>query len=105
MDIQKLMKQAETMQKKMQEMQTEIAQKKFEGKSGGGLISIIMNGNGEICKIDIDPSLLKQDEKEILEDLVIAAYNEAKTKLDAESKSNMSGTFGDFGDIPQGINF
>ena len=105
MDIKKLMKQAQTMQKKMQEMQAEIAKKEFEGKSGGGLVSLIMSGNGEMSKVNISPSLLKEDEKEMLEDLIVAAYNEAKTKADEESKNNMSGAFGDLGGMPPGLNF
>ena len=105
MDIKKLMKQAQTMQKKMQEMQEEIAKKEFEGKSGGGLVSVIMSGSGEMHKVNIDPSLMKEDEKEMLEDLTVAAYNEAKAKADEESKNNMSGAFGDIGGMPPGLNF
>jgi DNA-binding YbaB/EbfC family protein len=105
MDIKKLMQQAQNMQKKMQEMQEEIAKKEFEGKSGGGLVSIIMTGNGEMQKVNIDRSLMKEDEKEMLEDLIVAAYNEAKIKADEESKNNMSGALGDIGGLPRGFNF
>ena len=105
MDISKLMKQAQTMQKKMQEMQEEIAQKEFEGKSGGGLVSVVMSGNGEMRKVNVDSSLMNADEKEMMEDLIVAAYNEAKIKADEESKNNMSGTFGDMGGLPPGMNF
>lgn len=105
MDIKKLMQQAQNMQKKMQEMQEEIAKKEFEGKSGGGLVSIIMTGNGEMQKVNIDRSLMKEDEKETLEDLIVAAYNEAKIKADEESKNNMSGALGDIGGLPRGFNF
>ncbi len=105
MDISKLMKQAQTMQKKMQEMQEEIAQKEFEGKSGGGLVSVVMSGNGEMRKVNVDSSLMSADEKEMMEDLIVAAYNEAKIKADEESKNNMSGAFGDMGGLPPGMNF
>lgn len=105
MDIKKLMQQAQNMQKKMQEVQEEIAKKEFEGKSGGGLVSIIMTGNGEMQKVNIDRSLMKEDEKEMLEDLIVAAYNEAKIKADEESKNNMSGALGDIGGLPRGFNF
>lgn len=105
MDISKLMKQAQTMQKKMQEMQEEIAQKEFEGKSGGGLVSVVMSGNGEMRKVNVDSSLMNADEKEMMEDLIVAAYNEAKIKADEESKNNMSGAFGDMGGLPPGMNF
>ena len=100
MDMNQLMKQAQVMQKKMKEMQEEIAKKEFEGKSGGGLIVVTMTGNGEMHKISIDPSLLKADDKEILEDLIIAAYNDAKTKADQESKNSMTGAFGNLSGLP-----
>ncbi len=105
MNIQQLMKQAQTMQKKMKEMQEEIAAKNFEGKSGGGLISVIMSGSGEMKKLSIDPSLLKEDEKEMLEDLIVAAHNDVKSKVDAESQDSMSGAFGDMGGMPPGMGF
>jgi len=105
MNINQLMKQAQSMQKKMKEMQEEIASKEFEGKAGGGLVSVVMSGNGEMRKTLIDPSLLQADEKEILEDLIVAAHNEAKKKADEESKSSMSGAFGDMGGLPPGMNF
>ena len=105
MDIKKLMKQAQTMQKKMQEMQEEIAKKEFEGRSGGGLVSVIMSGSGEMRKVSVDQSLMKKDEKEMLEDLIVAAYNEAKAKADEKSKNNMSGAFGDMSGMPNSLNF
>ncbi len=105
MNINQLMKQAQSMQKKMKEMQEEIANKDFEGKAGGGLVSVVMSGNGEMRKTLIDPSLLQAEEKEILEDLIVAAHNEAKKKADEESKSSMSGAFGDMGGLPPGMNF
>jgi len=105
MDINKLMKQAQSMQKKMQEMQEEIARKEFVGKSGGGLVSVIMSGSGEMKKTLIDPSLLQVEEKEMLEDLIVAAHNDAKTKADEESKNTMSGAFGNLGSLPAGMKF
>ena len=104
MNINQLMKQAQSMQKKMKEMQAEIATKNFEGQSGGGLVSVTMSGNGEMKKLAIDPSLLKKDDKEMLEDLVVAAHNEAKSKAEEESKNSMSGAFGDLAGLP-GMNF
>lgn len=104
MNINQLMKQAQSMQKKMKEMQAEIAAKNFEGKAGGGLVAITMSGNGEMKKVAIDPSLLKEDDKEMLEDLIVAAHNEAKSKAEEESKSSMNGAFGDLSGLP-GMNF
>jgi DNA-binding YbaB/EbfC family protein len=100
MDINQLMKQAQVMQKKMKDMQEQIAKKEFQGNSGGGLVIVTMTGNGEMQKISIDPSLLKSDDKEILEDLIIAAYNDAKAKADQESKNSMTGAFGNLAGLP-----
>ena len=100
MDINQLMKQAQVMQKKMKDLQEQIAKKEFQGKSGGGLVIVTMTGNGEMQKISIDPSLLKSDVKEILEDLIIAAYNDAKAKADQESKNSMTGAFGNLAGLP-----
>jgi DNA-binding YbaB/EbfC family protein len=105
MDINQLMKQAQVMQKKMKEMQEEIASKQYIGKSGGGLVTVSMSGSGEMLKVSLDPSLLKADEKEMLEDLIVAAHNDAKSKADEDSKSNMSNAFGDLGKLPPGFGF
>ncbi len=105
MNINQLMKQAQAMQSKMKQMQDEIASKQFEGKSGGGLVTITTSGTGEMQKVNIDPSLLKEEEKDMLEDLIIAAHNDAKSKAEEESKSNMNGAFGDMGGLPPGMKF
>ena len=94
MDINQLMQQAQAMQKKMKEAQEEIKTKKFKGQSGGGLVVVTIFGDGEMHKISIDPSLIKLDDKEILEDLIIASCNDAKIKANQESKNSMNGTFG-----------
>jgi DNA-binding YbaB/EbfC family protein len=82
-DIMGLMKQAKEMQSKMENMQAELAAMEVEGFSGGGLVKVTMNGNAEMTSLMIDPSLLKEDEMDIIEDLVMAAHNDAKAKLDA----------------------
>jgi len=81
-DIMGLMKQAKEMQSKMETMQAELAEMEVEGFSGGGLVKVTMNGNGHMAAVMIDPSLMKEGEADILEDLVIAAHNDAKSKLD-----------------------
>lgn len=101
MNINQLMKQATAMQEKMQKMQEEIANQEFEGKSGGGLVTITTSGNGEMRKVNLDPSLLKEDEKDMLEDLIIAAYNDAKKKAEAASSERMGDAFG--GKLPPGM--
>jgi nucleoid-associated protein EbfC len=82
-DIMGLMKQAKAMQEKMQGLQQEIADVSATGQSGGGLVSVTLNGRNEMTAVLVDPSLLKPDEKDILEDLILAAHNDARAKLEA----------------------
>ncbi|ETS07594.1 YbaB/EbfC family nucleoid-associated protein [Bartonella henselae] len=81
-DMMNMMKKAKEMQEKMQKIQEEMANLQVTGTAGGGLVSITLNGKNAITAIKIDPSLLKPEEIEILEDLIMAAYNEAKTKIE-----------------------
>ena len=81
-DIMGLMKQAKEMQAKMETMQSEMADVTAEGTSGGGLVTVTINGKGMMVSVSIDPSLLKEDEGDIVEDLVIAAHNDAKGKVE-----------------------
>ncbi len=78
MNIGQMMKQAQDMQGKMQKLQEELAQTEVTGQAGGGLVKITMTAGGVLRKINIDESLLDVAEKETLEDLIIAAHNEAK---------------------------
>ncbi len=84
-----MMKKVQEMQSKMQEVQKELENKTVEANSGGGLVSITMNGKHQVQSIKIDPSLLNQDEKEVLEDLIKAALNNAKEKVDEMSAEEM----------------
>ena len=83
-----LMKQAQKMQEDMQKMQQEIADLEIEGQSGGGLVKVTMNGRHELLKVSIDDSLMK-DDREMLEDLMAAAVNDATHKLETVSKEKM----------------
>lgn len=85
------LKQAQTMQKKMQEAQEQMANTKYTGKAGGGLVEVITTGRGEVKKVSIDVSLIKVEEKEMLEDLIKVAFNDAKQKCDTDSQSSLSG--------------
>lgn len=89
MDIKSLMRQAQEMQKKMQKAQEELANVEFEGSAAGGMIKITVTGSGIAKKIFIEDSLINKDEKEILEDLLIAAFNDAKNKADEGSSDSM----------------
>ncbi len=94
MDINEIMKQAQAMSEKMQTMQNNLANEVVNGKSGGGLVKLSLNGKGEAIKIVIDPSLFKEEEKEILEDLLVAAFNDAKIQLEkliADRSKNLLG--------------
>ena len=102
MNIQQIMKQAAQMQKKMEEMQKELASKEAEGSAGGGLVKVTVGGKGDMKKIDIDADLLKPEEKDVLQDLIIAAYNDGKTKVDSEFADAMSGLAGQMG-LPPGF--
>jgi nucleoid-associated protein EbfC len=78
-----LMGQVKEMQSKMADMQAELQSLEETGKAGGGLVSVTLSGKGEIRAVAIDPSLLKPDEAEILEDLIMAAHNDAKSRIEA----------------------
>ncbi len=83
MDIMKMMKQAKEMQDKMQSMQSELAEETVEGTAGGGMVTVTLNGKGEMSGLKLDASLMNPDEAEIVEDLIIAAHNDAKGKIEA----------------------
>jgi DNA-binding YbaB/EbfC family protein len=84
-----LMKQAQKMQQDMQRAQEEIANMEVTGEAGGGMVSVIMTGRHELRRVSIDPELFK-DDKEMVEDLVAAAVNDAVRKLERESQEKMS---------------
>lgn len=81
-DLLGLMGKAKEMQAKFQAMQDEIATVESVGQAGGGLVSVTLSGKFEMKSLKIDPSLFKEDEVEILEDLILAAYNDAKAKVE-----------------------
>ncbi|MEM9277243.1 MAG: YbaB/EbfC family nucleoid-associated protein [Pseudomonadota bacterium] len=84
-DIMGLMSKAKEMQEKMQAMQEELANLEVEGTSGGGMVTVKLNGKGMMVSLSIDPSLIKEDEGDIVEDLVMAAHNDAKVKVEEET--------------------
>jgi DNA-binding YbaB/EbfC family protein len=84
-----IMKQAQKMQEEMQRAQQEIASAEVQGESGAGLVSIVMNGRHDVKSVSIDSSLMEED-KEILEDLIAAAVNDAVRKVEADSQQRMA---------------
>jgi DNA-binding YbaB/EbfC family protein len=102
MDIMKMMKQAQEIQGRMQKMQEELADLEVEGQSGGGLVKIKLNGKLEARSLKIDPSLIKAEEAEMLEDLVIAAFQDAKTKAETAVQAKMQEITGGLS-LPPGL--
>ena len=98
-----MMKQAQQMQAKMAEMQEGLEALEISGAAGGGLVSVILNGKGEMRAIKIDPSLVNVDEVEVLEDLVTAAFNDAKAKVEALMQEEMAKLTGGL-NLPPGMN-
>jgi DNA-binding YbaB/EbfC family protein len=90
MNLQKMMKQAQEMQQKMADLQAKVEAQEVDGNAGGGAVTLRMNGKHRLLKISIDASLLKEDEKEVLEDLIVAAHNDACNKIDSNTSEQMS---------------
>jgi DNA-binding YbaB/EbfC family protein len=103
MDFMGMMKQAAQLQTKMQEMQAELARIEVEGAAGGGLVSVKLSAKGDLKGVTVDPSLLKPEEKEIVEDLLIAAHAEARRKAEAVLQEKMKTLTGGL-PLPPGLN-
>ncbi|KFL25634.1 YbaB/EbfC family nucleoid-associated protein [Paradevosia shaoguanensis] len=88
-DFLNMMKKAQEMQAKMQQMQAELGNLVVEGQSGGGLVKVSLSGKGELKGLKIDPSLIKPEDAEMIEDLIIAAHADAKSKAEVEMNSRM----------------
>jgi DNA-binding YbaB/EbfC family protein len=85
-----LMKQAQKMQEDMQKAQEEVANLEVEGQAGGGMVKVVMNGRHEIRKVTLDDSLM-QDDKEMIEDLLAAAVNDAVRRVEQQTQEKMAG--------------
>ena len=89
-DIMGMMKAAGEMKGKMEAMQAELANLVVEGRSGGGMVTESLTGKGDLKGLKIDPSLFREDDVEVLEDLIVAAHADAKAKSEAEMQKRMS---------------
>ena len=89
-----MMKQAQQLQKKMADVQEKLNSIEVEGISGGGLVKVVSTAKGEIKRIKIDKSILKPEEKEIVEDLLVAAINDAKQKGETATQEEMKNVTG-----------
>ena len=96
-----MMRKAQQMQEDMKKAQEEIANMEVEGQSGGGMVKVLMNGRHELRKVDLDDSLMS-DDKEMIEDLVAAAVNDAVRKIEQQSSERMSGVTAGL-DLPGGM--
>ena len=97
-----MMKQAQAMQAKMQEIQEELARTEVTGVAGGGMVSATLTGKGEMRRLKIDPKLVDPAEVEVLEDLIVAAFNDAKSKAEAHMAQEMSKLTGGL-ELPPGL--
>lgn len=99
-----MMKKAQQLQSKMQELQAELDHVEVEGTAGGGMVTVRMTAKGEVKGISIDPSLMKAEEREILEDLLVTAQNDARRKAEAAMQEKMQSLTGGLG-LPPGLGF
>ncbi len=104
MKLTNMMKKAQEMQAKMQEMQAKLADITVEGQSGNGLVKTVMTGLGVLQSVEIDESLLSGDEKDVIEDLIVVAVNDAKEKVEALVASETQSIMGGMG-LPGGLPF
>lgn len=99
-----MLKQAQEMQGRMQEMQERLSATEVEGSSGGGMVRVTMNGRSELKKVVIDPSLMAADERTVLEDLLVAAHADAKARVETQMSEEMSKLTGGM-PLPPGFKF
>ncbi len=102
-DLAGLMKQAQEMQSRMGSMQAELDDLEITGSSGAGLVKVTLTGKGNLKNLDVDASLIKPEEKEILEDLIVAAHADAKAKSEKAAADKMKEVMGDI-PMPPGFN-
>lgn len=91
MNMQKMMKNVQKLQGKMTRMQAELEEKVFDAEAGGGMVKVKMNGKYELLGVQLDPEVVDPDDVEALEDLILAALNNVKSLIDAESQEKMGG--------------
>ncbi|HLJ65518.1 MAG TPA: YbaB/EbfC family nucleoid-associated protein [Stellaceae bacterium] len=97
-----MMKQAQQMQARMTQMQERLAQTEMTGAAGAGMVQVTLTGQGDVRRVKIDPSLLVPAEAEILEDLIMAAFKDAKTRVETQAREEMSKVTGGL-NLPPGL--
>ena len=91
MNIQEMMKQAQQMQERLQKQMTDL---RVEGNAGGGMVTVVINGAKQVQSVKIDPEVVSKDDVEMLQDLIVAAINDAQRKADVEMAKSMGGMMG-----------
>ena len=93
-NMMKMLKQAASMQKNMEKMQGELAERSVEFSAGGGMVTVVMTGVKQLRSVTIDPEVVSKDDVEMLQDLIVAAINDAQRKVDDEVSGKMGGMMG-----------
>jgi DNA-binding YbaB/EbfC family protein len=96
------MKQAQEMQSKMSEMQENLVNVEITGESAAGMVSVTLNGKGGMIRLKVDPSLINPSDAEVMEDLILAAHNDARSKVDARMQEETSKMMGGI-ELPPGM--
>ena len=105
-NLSQMLKQAQQMQGRMQEMQAKLEATEVEGAAGGGMVKVVLTGKGDLRRVSLDPSLVVADEREVLEDLLVAAHADAKQKVEAVMAEEMQKATGGLnlpGGLPGGL--
>ncbi len=101
-NLDQMLKQAQAMQAKMAELQAQLDAAEITGSAGGDLVEVTLSGKGEMRRVRIDPSLVQGSETEVIEDLVVAAHNDARAKVEARTAEEMAKITGGL-DLPPGL--
>ena len=101
-DLSKLMKQAQEMQQRVGEMQEALASAELDGSAGGGMVTVTLNGKGDMRRIKIDPAIAGPDDIEVLEDLIVAAHGAARARVEAHAAEEMKKVTGGM-QLPPGM--
>ena len=97
MKMTQIMKQAQELQKKLAKQQEALASKEFEATSGGGMVAARVNGKGELLSVTLDPEVVDKNDVEMLQDLIVAAVNEALKRVQEATQDEMAGMMGNLG--------
>lgn len=89
MDINKLMQQAQAMKKQLEEASAQLNAMEFEGSASNGLVKVVVNGEYKVISVDIDSSIINKDDKDMIQDLIVIAFNDAITKIDSSKKEKI----------------